>query len=206
MIADVYNSRRKVIWTPVKEQLRDVAQQSPLMTWLCEPDGYAIYMNPLWCAYTGQSEVEALGLGWTEAVHPDDRARAFEVYIKSATLMLPYQAEYRVRRKGGNYEWVTSSAQPFFDDACMLLGYVGSDASRETILGVRDDFQKVLTLREREAVNWAAQGLTSAETSVQMGITPRTVESFLTCAAIKMGATNRTQTVVEAIRRGEIDL
>ena len=36
--------------------------------------GACIYLNGAWYAYTGQTETEALGRGWLDAVHPDDRA------------------------------------------------------------------------------------------------------------------------------------
>ncbi|MDB5537782.1 MAG: hypothetical protein JWP26_4314 [Devosia sp.] len=64
----------------------------------------------------------------------------------------------------------------------------------------------LLTQREREVLGWIAMGKTAGETATIMHLSKRTCETHIYSAARKLDAANSTQTVVEAIRRGEIRL
>lgn len=64
----------------------------------------------------------------------------------------------------------------------------------------------LITQREREVLEWAAKGKTAQEIGELLGIRKRTVEEHLQSAQRKLGAVNRTQTVVIALRDGAIDL
>jgi DNA-binding CsgD family transcriptional regulator len=52
-----------------------------------------------------------------------------------------------------------------------------------------------LTGREREAIGYLLQGLTSKEIAVRMEISPNTVKAFLRVVMVKMGATTRSAIV-----------
>lgn len=63
----------------------------------------------------------------------------------------------------------------------------------------------VLTVREREVLNWLKQGKTSWDISVILGISARTVNYHVYNIMEKLGATNRPQAVAVASRLGLID-
>jgi LuxR family quorum sensing-dependent transcriptional regulator len=63
-----------------------------------------------------------------------------------------------------------------------------------------------ITRREREALTWAANGKTAQEIAKLLGITKRTVDEHLQSARRKLGAVNRTQAVVIAVRDGVLDI
>ena len=65
---------------------------------------------------------------------------------------------------------------------------------------------RILTQREREVLLWSAQGKSSWEISVILGVSERTVNWFIANAGRKLDAVNRTQAVVNAIRSGEIEI
>jgi LuxR family quorum sensing-dependent transcriptional regulator len=62
----------------------------------------------------------------------------------------------------------------------------------------------LLNDRERETLAWTAMGKSSWEISVILGVSERTVNWYITNSSRKLGAVNRTQAVVQAIRAGEI--
>ncbi len=64
----------------------------------------------------------------------------------------------------------------------------------------------VLTEREKEVLRWALAGKTDWEIGVILRISERTARAHMTNAAKKLHAANRTSTVVQALRRGEISL
>ena len=63
-----------------------------------------------------------------------------------------------------------------------------------------------LTLRERDAMLWTAEGKTAAEVASILGCTKRTVEFHLNNAACKLNASNKTHAVVYALGMGLLTL
>ncbi len=64
----------------------------------------------------------------------------------------------------------------------------------------------VLSARELTVLKLAAQGLTNDAIALKLKFSPRTVQSHLSRIFSKMQVGSRTQAVVEALRRGWIDL
>lgn len=65
---------------------------------------------------------------------------------------------------------------------------------------------QLLTRRELEVLRWVAEGLTAAGIARELGITRRTAVFHMENVLRKLGVSNRTQAVVEAIRRGWLRL
>jgi LuxR family quorum sensing-dependent transcriptional regulator len=62
----------------------------------------------------------------------------------------------------------------------------------------------VLSAREREALQWAAEGKNDWEIGEVMSISEHGADKHMRSVRLKLGAINRTQAVAEAIRRGLI--
>lgn len=107
-------------------RFRNMADHAPLMMWVTEPDGYCTYLNRRWYEFTGQTEEEALGLGWTKATHPDDEQTAGEAFLAATAAQAPFRVEYRLRRADGTYRWAIDAAAPRFAEDGRFLGHVGS--------------------------------------------------------------------------------
>ncbi|SNY92752.1 regulatory protein, luxR family [Cohaesibacter sp. ES.047] len=63
-----------------------------------------------------------------------------------------------------------------------------------------------LSARERTILALTAEGRTASDIAAQLDISQRTVHAHLQNASEKMQASNKTQTVVEALRYGQIEL
>ncbi|MGV8953622.1 MAG: helix-turn-helix domain-containing protein [Cypionkella sp.] len=59
-----------------------------------------------------------------------------------------------------------------------------------------------LTPREKEVIRLSADGLTSQEIAIKLGMSPRTVNQHVDNVADKLGTKNRAHTVAEVIRHG----
>src|SRR5699024_9274927 len=59
-----------------------------------------------------------------------------------------------------------------------------------------------LTERERELLSWVATGMSNAEIADALVVSPDTVRTHLSRALVKLGARDRAQLVVFAIRSG----
>ncbi|MDN2580785.1 helix-turn-helix domain-containing protein [Aquibium sp. ELW1220] len=67
-----------------------------------------------------------------------------------------------------------------------------------------DQADEVLSDRERECLYWVAEGKTASEVAMILGVTANTVNSYLSHAIRKVGASNRAMAIATAIRAGVI--
>jgi PAS domain S-box-containing protein len=108
-----------------EERFRHVADHSPTIFWVTEPDGHCSYLNERWYEYTGQTREEALGSGWLRAVHPEDAPATAQVFQRATRERSAFRAEYRVRRHDGAYRWMIVTGAPRFLHG-QFAGFVGS--------------------------------------------------------------------------------
>lgn len=107
-------------------EFRDLAGYSPVMIWVSDETGATTFLNQRWYEKTGQSEAEALGNGWLDAVHPEDRATVAEAYERAARAAKPFRAEFRLRSALGDWLWVIDAGEPRFNAQGAFIGYVGT--------------------------------------------------------------------------------
>ncbi|TXM90388.1 PAS domain-containing protein, partial [Methylobacterium sp. WL122] len=82
-----------------EERFRALVDASTAVIWNTDAAGALLPPQPRWSAYTGQSEEAFQGWGWIDAVHPDDRAHAAEVWAGCIEARTPYAVEYRLRQE-----------------------------------------------------------------------------------------------------------
>ena len=97
----------------------------PVMVWTGGPDRGCDYVNERWLEFTGRPLAQALGWGWAESVHPDDRGATLAGYRAAFEARRPFTLEYRLRRADGPYRAILDTATPRLDADGRLLGYVG---------------------------------------------------------------------------------
>ncbi len=103
-----------------------MADDAPVMIWITDPTGFCTYLNKQWLEFTGQTLEEGQGIGWTEAVHPDDRQEAGRVFLLCSEQRIPFRFDYRIRHKSGRYHWAIDSGKPRFDNNGKFLGFIGT--------------------------------------------------------------------------------
>jgi PAS domain S-box-containing protein len=107
-------------------EYRLLVEQSPIMIWRADLTKKCDYFNRVWLDFTGRTIAQELGDGWTEGVHADDLERCFNVYVSHFDLRSPFEMEYRLRRRDGEYRWIFDRGVPFTDDNGAFVGYIGS--------------------------------------------------------------------------------
>ncbi len=114
--------------TEMFSSLADLAQIGIFVT---DPDGNYQYVNAFWLNLTGFEMKEALGPGWIEAVHPDDRVAVLDSWNKAIREGGEFRAEYRFRAKNGKETWVYSiaDAQRGPDGKVLRYGGINIDIS-----------------------------------------------------------------------------
>ena len=87
------------------EQFRILAQALPNQVWMATPDGRLDWVNTQFNDYCGDVPVGDDGAVWTGLVHPDDAADAVAQWERCVATDEPYEAEFRLRRRDGEYRW-----------------------------------------------------------------------------------------------------
>jgi PAS domain S-box-containing protein len=107
-------------------RFREMADSAPVILWVTEADGRCTFLNRRWYELTGQSEAEALGLGWLDATHPEDRPAAGHAFLDAVARRGSFRVEYRLRRADGSYIWAIDAAEPRLGPDGAFLGHVGA--------------------------------------------------------------------------------
>ncbi|WP_068635411.1 hybrid sensor histidine kinase/response regulator [Thauera butanivorans] len=106
---------------------RSIADTAPAILWETGPDGAGTFVSRGWYEYTGQTEAAALGHGWLDVLHPEDRDEVTASFGAAIDQQSPFAREYRLRRADGVYRWVLDQGRPPpFSPSGSFLGYVGS--------------------------------------------------------------------------------
>jgi PAS domain S-box-containing protein len=121
------------LWQVEREsrRLRDVIETIPAHVWSALPDGTVDFVNRRWLEFTGFSLDRALGWGWTDALHPEDRARFVEGWraaIRSGDAM---EAEARMRSADGQYRWLLFRTVPLRDPSGRIVKWYGKSTDIE---------------------------------------------------------------------------
>jgi len=98
----------------------------PLLTWRARPDMSCEQVSRAWLDYTGYTPEQALGEGFTRALHPEDLARWLDTGVRAFDERKSFEIEYRLRRRDGEYRWMLERAAPLYADGGLFLGYAGA--------------------------------------------------------------------------------
>lgn len=109
-----------------EQRYQTLARISPAGIFRTDLSGATTYVNPRWCAIAGLLAEEALGDGWLQAVHPDDRERLTRGWQEATQLQRPSWSDYRFVRPDGAVVWVMGQAVPELDAEGQIAGYVGT--------------------------------------------------------------------------------
>jgi PAS domain S-box-containing protein len=134
-------------------RFRNMADASPVLLWMSRTDGLCTFFNQTWLEFTGRTLEEEWGVGWAENVHFEDFAECMDTYVDAFNERRPFEIEYRLRRKDGEYRWLLDRGTPRYTPDGRFAGYIGScvditerrilEAELRAAIEARDDFLSV---------------------------------------------------------------
>jgi PAS domain S-box-containing protein len=107
-------------------KFRTIADAMPQMVWSTLPDGFHDYYNKRWYEFTGTPEGTTDGEGWNDMFHPEDQERAWEQWRLSLETGDPYEIEYRLRHRSGQYRWTLGRALPVRNEQGQIIRWMGT--------------------------------------------------------------------------------
>jgi PAS domain S-box-containing protein len=97
-------------------KFREAVESMPALAFISESGGNRSFVNHGWLEYTGMTLEQAIGMGWQQAVHPDDLKRVLERWRATVSGDQMFEYETRMRRgSDGAYRWFQMRARPLRD-------------------------------------------------------------------------------------------
>ncbi|MBN1310630.1 MAG: PAS domain S-box protein [Anaerolineae bacterium] len=108
-----------------ERRYRTLAATSPVGIFHANVQGDFTYVNEYWCRITGLLPEEALGQGWVQGIHPDDREHVIDVWHWATQEQSHFKVEYRFQHDDTT-TWVLGQVTVERDEYGKSVGYVGT--------------------------------------------------------------------------------
>jgi PAS domain S-box-containing protein len=108
------------------QELDAIVQTAPDIIFSRKADGTRDYISSRFYEYTGAAPASAIGLGWLEYVHPDDKERSLDHWTRCVQSGVSYESEYRLRGVMGQYRWFRARAVPLRDPEGGIVKWYGT--------------------------------------------------------------------------------
>ena len=125
-------------------RFRLLADASPNLIWMLNPDGAYKYVNKTTLHFLGITQEQMAECGWAPFQHPDDLEATAQAVTKAIQNCQPYEMEHRQLHKSGEYRWVLSKAIPAYDVNGNVYAYVGSSIDIHEAKKSRQELQTAL--------------------------------------------------------------
>ena len=109
-----------------EERFKKLCNFSPFGIFETDSSGNCSYTNPRWNELSGRSREENEGSGWSQAIHPEDRAATLAAWKAAAETGREWSSEIRLLTPAGEVRWGRMVTAPMFSLSGELLGYVGT--------------------------------------------------------------------------------
>jgi PAS domain S-box-containing protein len=108
------------------QELDAIVQTAPDIIFSRQSDGTRDYISSRFYEYTGAPAGTAVGFGWLEYMHADDREPSMAHWLRCVQSGENYESEYRLRSTEGMYRWFRARAVPLRDPEGKILKWYGT--------------------------------------------------------------------------------
>jgi PAS domain S-box-containing protein len=108
-----------------EETFRTLTSLSPVGMYATDAKGNCVYVNQRWCQIAGMTQEEAMGEGWKNSVHPEDKDTIIRSWDEMIGTHGTWGKEYRFMNKDGKVTWIYGLATPLNNERGEISGYIG---------------------------------------------------------------------------------
>jgi PAS domain S-box-containing protein len=109
-----------------EERFRILVNSAPVGIFQTDAKGDCLFVNPRWIEIAGISQEKALGTGWADALHPEDRERVFTQWYNAAQTGSKFALECRFLTPEAKVNWVFTTAEAIHNPSGAITGYLGT--------------------------------------------------------------------------------
>ena len=146
-----------------EERFKKLCNFSPFGIFETDPSGRCSYTNPRWNEISGRSREDNEGMGWSQAIHPEERQATLAAWKVAAASGREWSSEIRLLSPSGQVRWGQMVTAPMFSLSGGLLGYVGTVediTARKCIESERNAIEVQLRHAQKlEAIGQLAAGI-----------------------------------------------
>lgn len=161
-----------------EERFRSLTTLSPAGIYQTTVNGDCTYANEAWLKMAGMSLNEALGKGWINGLHLNDRKDISQAWYKMTDSKGSWGHEYRFQTPEGKTTWVYGLATPIHDSTGEIFGFLGVNidiTERKQAEEERENLRAQLNQAHKmEAIGTLAGGVAHDFNNLLMGIQGRT--------------------------------
>ena len=106
-------------------RFRQLAETIPVQVWTAQPDGLLDFVTRRTADYFGRAAQDLLGDGWAQIVHEEDIERASGRWKHALETGEPYEVEFRLLSRDGEYRWHLVRADPVRDERGQIVEWFG---------------------------------------------------------------------------------
>jgi PAS domain S-box-containing protein len=125
-----------------EKRFASLASAAPVAIFQINQNNECTYVNDFWSQITGQETSMALGYGWLQTIHPEDREQIHRQWNQAIEQQASYQGEGRCLKPDGTICYYYCQAIPELDENGVFKGYIG------TLTDISDRKQSELQLQE----------------------------------------------------------
>jgi PAS domain S-box-containing protein len=108
-------------------RLRQLANSIPQLAWMATPDGSIYWYNDRWYEYTGTTLDQMKGWGWQKVHDPSFLSAVLERWRASLTAGQPFEMEYPLRGRDGQFRLFLTRAMPVRDAQGNIVHWFGTN-------------------------------------------------------------------------------
>lgn len=184
------------------DRLNALISATAAVLWATQANGEPSDMSQ-WMTLTGQGFGEMQGLGWMNAIHPDDRSRTHAAWITAVEHTATYNTDYRILCADGIYRWFNARGAPVLNKDGSVREWVGVclNVPGRTRYGTSGTEASPMTvLQSAAAADQADAGLTPGQVRAARGLTGLSKEELAKLADVSVSTLNRLEDPNSAIR------
>jgi two-component system CheB/CheR fusion protein len=173
--------------------LRSVVEGIPQLVFRAVDEGQWTWCSPQWTAYTGQSEVQAVGRGWLEPIHPEDRGLVLAAWRNADENGLLEVHHRLLHAESGEYRTMHMRARPVTNDAGKIVEWFGTATDVDEMLQLQAHQQVLLHELQHRVRNTLAIVRSVAARTAE---TSDSVDEYAENLSGRIDAMARTQTLL----------
>ena len=127
-----------------EQRFENLSKAAPVAIFQIDQNNECTYVNEFWSQITGQESSMALGYGWLQTIHPDDREQIHQQWMQTIEQRASYQGEGRCIKLDGTIRYYYCQALPKLDENGVFKGYIG------TLTDISDRKQSENALRDSQ--------------------------------------------------------
>lgn len=125
--AATIKTRASLPLTEERERLAgdDFLDCVPGLVWKTNENGFYTYFNRAWLEFRGRSFEQEKGMGWMDAIHPDDLKNVLNIHAEATIHRRPFVRRFRILGSDQQYHWVKDHGSPVLEND-VFKGYCGT--------------------------------------------------------------------------------